>query len=405
MIGCGVLASRRSERLRATLMSLCLVAGAGSACTTNHDALARQPKAGSSNGGGGANGAAGFGNTGNVTTQGGRVNPDVEPAGDDVLTIVNGVVDAASVRLCFSHVADDGQPSELVGSPLSELDYASSLVLSEVDGFSFADDALVPWVLAGDFSRLVGLDCAESVALALEEEAKVTPSDVAGSAGENAGGAGGESAGGAPAASDMPPLEEPALRARPLGAIPAGTIAIGRSILMVLTGCMGGAAYRDTIETSVCGEAYTPATPTLQPVVVKLSREIGFDKVGLQAVQASLAVTGTIDVRASGDDGAVSLTFASSVGFGGIEPRPADVRFTPTELGVAQSNFGLQAVDDSGVIFQETWADIRQASGLADIASARTYTAVLLGPNPLLLKTGWWNGAAFALIDNDPTRE
>ena len=53
MIGCGVLASRRSECLRAALMSLCLVAGAGSACTTNHDALARQPKAGSSNGGGG----------------------------------------------------------------------------------------------------------------------------------------------------------------------------------------------------------------------------------------------------------------------------------------------------------------------------------------------------------------
>jgi len=168
---------------------------------------------------------------------------------------------------------------------------------------------------------------------------------------------------------------------------------------------MGGAAYADTVDTAACGEAYTPSTPTLRPVVVKLSRELGFDKVGLQAVQASLGVLGTVDVRASGDDGTVSLTFASGVGFGGIEPRPADVRFGPTELGIARSDFGLQAADDSGVLFQEAWADIRAASGLSEIVPLRTYTAILLGPNPLLLKQGWWNPSAFTLVDNDPTRE
>ena len=53
------------------------------ACTTNHDALARQPKAGSSGGGSGGRsgfGTGGFGNTGNQA-QGGRHNPDVEAAG------------------------------------------------------------------------------------------------------------------------------------------------------------------------------------------------------------------------------------------------------------------------------------------------------------------------------------
>jgi hypothetical protein len=376
-----------------------LLLGAGSGCTTNHDALAKEPKAGSATGGGGSSGfgSGGFGNTGNVS-QGGRVNPDVEPAGDDVLTIVNGVVDAPSVRLCFSRAADDGEVGELVGEPMPELAYAASVVLTELDGLSFADDAIVPWLISGDFSRLTGLDCSDAVALALEEEAKVTPvEDDDGAAGGADGAAG---AGGARAE-----LEEPALRARPLGAIPPGTVNIGRSILMVLTGCMGGAAYRDTIETSVCGDAYTPSMPTLQPVVVKLSREIGFDKVGLQAVPASRAIAGTIDVRASGDEGVVSLTFASSVGFGGIEPRPADVRFSANELGVARNDFGLQAVDDSGVIFQESWADIRRAAGIDEIVAARTYTAVLLGPDPLLLKEGWWNPSAFTLVDNDPTRE
>jgi hypothetical protein len=197
----------------------------------------------------------------------------------------------------------------------------------------------------------------------------------------------------------------PLLRARPLGAVPAGTVNIGRSILMVLTGCLGGAYYADAIDTSVCGDAYTPAAPTVQPVVVKLSRELGFDKVGLQAVHASLAVPGTVDVRASGDGGVVSLTFASRVAFGGIEPRPADTRFSPTELGATRRDFGLQAADDSGVIFQEAWTDVFARSGIEGLEGLRTYTAILVGPNPLLLKEGWWNPSAFALVDNDPTRD
>lgn len=393
-----------SERARAAAMALALLFGASGGCTTNHDALAKQPKAGSAGGGSGGSsgfGAGGFGNTGDMP-QGGRVNPDVEPAGDDVLTIVNGVVDAPSVRLCFARLDDGGEVGELVGSPTAELAYAASLVVTELDGFSFADDAIVPWALAGDFSLLEGLDCAEAAALALEEEAKVTPvvpddgaAGAAGAAGAGAGGAG----------EPESPLEMPSLRARALAAIPPGTVDIGRSILMVLTGCIGGAAYVDDIDTAVCGDAYTPATPTLQPLVVKVSRTLGFEKVGLQAVQASPSVHGTVDVRAAGDDGAVSLTFASSVTFGGIEPRPADVRFSTTELGVTRRDFGLQAVDDSGVIFQQAWVDIREASGLTEIAASRNYTAILIGPDPLLLKEGWWNRSAFALVDNDPTRE
>lgn len=398
MTGLGALGSRRCDGVRAALLLVGLLLGAGSGCTTNHDALAKQPKAGSASGGGGSSGfgAGGSDNTGNVS-QGGRMNPDVEPAGDDVLTIVNGVVDAPSVRLCFSRVAENGEAGELVGEPMSELGYASSVVLTELDGFSFADDAIVPWLISGDFSLLDGLDCADAVALAVEEEARVTPVDTGDGAGGAAAGAGG--------AAEPEPLEEPALRARALGAIPPGTVNIGRSILLVLTGCMGGAAYNDAVETSVCGGAYTPSTPTLQPVVVKLSRNLGFDKVGLQAVPASQAIAGTIDVRASGEEGIISLTFASGVGFGGIEPRPADVRFSANELGVARSDFGLQAVDNSGVIFQESWADIRSASGIEEILPARTYTAVLLGPDPLLRKDGWWNPSAFALVDNDPTRD
>jgi hypothetical protein len=98
--------------------------------------------------------------------------------------------------------------------------------------------------------------------------------------------------------------------------------------------------------------------------------------------------------------------FASSVGYGSIEPRPADVRFNATELGVEQPDYGLQAIDETGgVLFQQSWPDVMQVSGIGSIEQARTYTAILVGPSPLVLKMGWWNPPTFAFVDNDPTRE
>jgi hypothetical protein len=277
-------------------------------------------------------------------------------------------------------------------------------VLTEIEGLSRTLDVIQPWVLSGELALLKNLDCQAAVELAESEEAKVQPStdDGGEQAGAGAGGAASENgAAGAPA---QPPLEMPRLRARPLAALPAGSLDIGRSILMVLTGCVGGAAYTDHVETAACGPGYSPETPTLQPIVVKLSRDLRFDKVGLQAVHASQA-TGSLDVRASGDSGAVSLVFASSVSYGSIEPRPADTRFTPFELGVTSFNYGLQVVDERGAVaYQAAWSDILASSGIAEIVAARTYTAVFLGPDPLLLKEGWWNRSAFALVDNDPTR-
>jgi hypothetical protein len=383
---------RRADLTRRYAASYLLLAGGalglwGSGCTTNHDALALQPRAGSSSGGAGGGGAGGVSNGGSAPSSGGRVNPDVEPAGDNVLTIVNGIVDADSVRLCFASLTDDGQSHELRGDPSSKLDYAASLVLSELPEFSFADDQLEPWVIAGDLSLIKGLSCQDAVELAQSEEASVTP--------------GPDAAGGA--ASD-PAL--PKLRARPVAALPAGTVDIGRSVLLVLSGCMGGAAYAlsDTLGPAVCGAGYAPDQPTLSPLVVKLSRARRSDTVGLQALHAS-AATGSLDVRASGDGGRVALVFASSLSFGSIEPRPSDTRFSVSELGIDSGDYGLQVVDTSGAVaFEETWNDVLTASGLPTVTFDRSYTVVFLGPDPSLKKRGFWNPSAFSLVDNDPTR-
>jgi hypothetical protein len=406
-------------RLREAVFGLLLGGLLWSGCTTNHDALAKQPpKAGAPAGGSAGSGGQASGNTGNLPSQGGRDNPDHEPMGDDVFTIVNGIVDAEGVLLCFARLDGDGQVEELIGEPSLELSYGTSMMLTEIEGFDLAEDALQPWVIAGDLSLVDGLSCEDALALAASEEAKVTPRLLAiegaggqgGATDTEAGGAGGEpsmaGAGGAPV--EPPgPLEMPALRARPVAAIPPASLNIGRSILMVLSGCLGGAYYNDTdnVEMAACGAEYEPDSPTLQPIVVTLSREMSFTAVGLQAVQGALSV-GSIDVRSSGDDGTTALTFASTLTFGAIEPRPADTRFSAAELGVRARDHGIQAIGGDGqVIFQQSWPDIRAASGLDEIIESRTYTAILVGPSPLLSKESWWNEPAFVLVENDPTRD
>src|SRR5690242_21046881 len=123
--------------LRVALVGGWLMLVAASGCTTNHDALARQPTAGASSGGSAGSAGSGFGNTGDVGSQGGRVNPDSELPGDDVLTIVHGVVDAGPVVLCFARLDEAGQTAELVGDPLSELRYGASTVLTEIAGLDY----------------------------------------------------------------------------------------------------------------------------------------------------------------------------------------------------------------------------------------------------------------------------
>src|SRR4029079_6888514 len=142
--------------------------------------------------------------------------------------IVNGVIDAPSLRLCFAHVGKNGETADFVGSPLPELGYAASTVLTALDGFSLADDVIQPWLIAGDLALIKRLDCEAAVALAQSEEAKVTPVEGQGgqgSGGDNAGGAApSEPGAGGAAEPALPPM--PTLRARPVAALPAGTVNI-----------------------------------------------------------------------------------------------------------------------------------------------------------------------------------
>src|SRR6187402_2251444 len=100
------------------------------ACVTNHDALERRPEAG-------AGGLAAAGRAGAPTQLGGNGgdgvagngHPDDEPPGTNLLTVVNGVVDAPELLWCWATVDAEGEVTPF-GEPSGDgpLAYAHSLV-------------------------------------------------------------------------------------------------------------------------------------------------------------------------------------------------------------------------------------------------------------------------------------
>jgi hypothetical protein len=59
--------------------------------------------------------------------------------------------------------------------------------------------------------------------------------------------------------------------------------------------------------------------------------------------------------------------------------------------------------EDGAVLFGAAWPDIFESSGIEKLVPGRNYTAVVIGPNPLLIKRGFWNQPGFAIVASDPT--
>jgi len=378
-----------------------LLAGTLVACVTNHATLEKKPDTGhGASNAGGASGVAGghgplAGSAGQTAGSGGHA--DDEPPGTSVLTIVNGVVDAPRVALCFARVDADAE-SSVFGDPLSlaPLGYAQSLVLHEVPGADLAQDTLQPFVIAGELELIAGLSCPAAVERARLEElptlAAATEPALGGVGGDGAGGAGGaggesasgaagEAAAGAAGAGGVAPVAvRSRLRVRGLPAIAAGTLNSGRSLLLVANGCMAGATYDGPNAELYCGAGYSERTPTLSAVLVSLSRQTAFDRVGMQVVHASLA-TGPIDVRSHApfpvqDPG---LSLAGRVVAGQVAPRPASVSNNVFDYGSARQ-YSLDVSASSGVLFSEGWLAVLARGGLTELSNSSTYALVLSGP-------------------------
>ena len=305
------------------------------------------------------------------------------PGSPDRVSFVHGLSDVSSVKVCFARAS--GEP---LGSPAPEqgLGYGAHLTLSELPGVSFEQDDLDLLLFAGELERIAGLDCAAAVALArsLAEAA------------EDAGPAGG--AAGAAGASN-PGVVLPPLLAAPLVRIPAGTFFGGRSALLVGKGCFAGRT--DPEITSVCGDGYSPAAPTLEPVIVALSRSVEFDRVGVQVVHATTDA-GSFDVVLRLVDG-TTRAVAANLGPGTVAPasNPAFVADS-RQLEPATATVEVLA-PVTGAVLQNIALDrVQELGGLAEWQNARGYALVVIGPTPALRAEGFWNQPAVTVVPAQP---
>ncbi|HEX6764665.1 MAG TPA: hypothetical protein VF103_04290 [Polyangiaceae bacterium] len=385
--------------------SALLLFGVASACGKDYDGLALKehasggsPARGGSGNSGGSSGSGGHAqggttSTGGIATSGtgGRI---VEPPGRSVTTFFHGIVDAERITFCLARHGD-GEP-ELTGRPrpTGGLAYGTSLAL-ELD---FGEDAVLPYVIAGELDLVQGLDCEAAIAKANDEMRAVARAEL-GAGG--ASGAGGEAGGGGEGGQGEPVA--PRLRVIALPEVPAGTLSAGYSMLYAAVGCIGGPAFTSEVEEDACGEGYSPTKPTASAVLVQLSRKVAFDKLSLQALHASLAMP-TLTVFSTPPDTAVraSVMVTFDLARGVIAPRSPTTELSVDDYGVTIPEWKAEAVRDSSTYASELWVDVLERAGLDALEPTHGYTLVVVGPRGQLGTAGFWNQPAIGVVDNNP---
>lgn len=393
-------------------------------CVTDHDALARRPPS-DAGGDGDAAGAGGSGGTGGQATGGsdaggGTGNTGAAPTGPSELTLVHGLADVERIAFCFS-VA--GEP---VGAPLPEegLGYGQSVALAAIDGADFEADAVLPIVIGGELDRISGLDCEA----ALEEVGRFAPAPdtgldggvgdagegdggeggaagggAAGAGGAGGGGAAGEGAGegdaGAGGASAVIP-EPPALQARPLALLPAGTLSLGHSSLLVVSGCLGAAERYGSRASMICGQPFAGQSASSWPVLVGMSRTREFGRVGLQVVHAARAGE-AVQIGAS-DEAGTSLSLTTKLGFGQIGPDRPRLAGTREDYLLQTPTLEVYADSSRELLFKTSFEHVLARGGLDDLENGTNYTLILIGPSPSYREEGPWNPPALTIVQSDP---
>jgi hypothetical protein len=323
----------------------------------------------SASGGAGHGGAGGHGGGATATGGGGAGaggagtgGADAGPPGPTTLTIVNGVNDYASVRLCFlGHPGGEGggaAPWPQGGLPFAKAHEASiaSVIPASVD--------VRPTVLAGDLAQTLGMTCDEILA---------APPD--------------------------------GVRAAALPIVPKSAFTSGKSLVMVALGCLGGPDHVDASMKLGCGDAYTPVTPTASLAVVAVSRASDPSHVGLQVVHASLALP-MVDVRINpGTDGAAPWQVASSVSLGSVDPVPPFADLDVVAFGALDKAFlSTHAPGDSTPTSATPFGPLLAAAGLEgkDFVDGAGFALVAVGGYPGVQPPPWWHALTYAVIRTAP---
>lgn len=363
------------------------------------------------------------------------VDPDAnEPRRDPALTLVHGLVDSRYIYLCRTDPSGQiAADAEL--EPPGGLLFGQHWVWTE-DDLDFETE-LGWWLLGSERALAAGTSCMTAIergapssgdagtkrtdadaaspvrgrdaglvdAQGLDASAD-TPPDTARDAGSlgpdsDAGSATLDGASGEPTAdASVEVVVVPSLRFRPFITLPQGSLADGRSTLLVASGCLGGF---DVPDSTWCGTSEPRGSDALRPVFVPLSRRTAFSALGLQALNASTFARAS--VRSQPDEGASGavLSLATDLVPGQLWPRQVNTSITLEDLGEDPGSVELQLVLGLGdePVLRQTWQQALDFGGVPSLVHGRAYSLLLLGAVLPRTVTGL-NGARFVVIDNDP---
>jgi hypothetical protein len=341
-------------------------------CSSDHDLLAVKPDSGT---GGtltvtyGTSGT-GVGSGGDNSGTGIEDAGDPEPLGPWSLTWLNGIVDQASTRVCLVPVKS-GQEMATAAMPLppgGALPFAGSFALGAVSGLDPRTDDLHPYLVPADGPG----SCSDW--LASEAGAGVVS----------------------------------------LPVIPAGTLADGRSYLLVATGCVapeaagdGGPPSDKPVPSSdtVCGDDPSVAGASL--ALVRLSRIDTQGQLGFQVVHASAATPDALVVLSEPITGS-TLFSISRLDFGQIAPAHEQQLVGRSKLDLNAGSASLRIAaggTPSFPLVDATLASIFAASNLGDRAldMGDAFTFVLIGARPGAAVRSPWNAFQTVLLPNTPS--
>lgn len=320
------------------------------------------------------------------------------------LTIVNGVVNASSIRICFevsTQLQHDFVPTHAAPVPdiAAGLQYASRCSVLELEGVETKKHHVLPVMYSGSMGALKDKRC---------DELRDVPYGV---------------------------------RRSPLTVIDADTLARGRSLLMVVAGCLpderlrpppledaatidGGTdadidadvdadadARLDATEDAeaidpsvVCGPGFTAENGNLRMLLASMDRPHQLDVIGLQVMHGSLASSrATLDVFSEQNGNAQAIV--SSLYPGELLPRPPSKDISQHWLGAEpqKNQFRSYLSTDSTVLVSVPLEDALQSGGLslAKFVDGANYTVVLVGMRPLVDLPGFGSHRVM-VIPSDP---
>lgn len=322
-----------------------VVASAMSACaTSDHDALAKKDTTSASTSSSGGSGGESASAVASASTGAGGAGP-VEPDVESKLTLVNGLVDEATVRFCLVRVT--GPTSELPWPSSSGLDFARSAAIAPT---ALPAGDLVVKAVVGSTSAVGSKTCA-----ALETA--------------------------------------PNVRVLELGLLPESALAMPRHLIVVATGCVGGADHDGPDAELACGVGYAPDTPTASLVAGVQSGLGATDAVRLQFVHGVTAMTFPAKVSlAPGVDSAAFDAVLYDWTLGAVSPNPPlDTESVMDFVDIAKAKLG---VIHNGAQVEVPFAQAFENGGVdpSVIADGDGLALVAVGARPGLESASWWRG-------------